>query len=313
MNNKYSIGEAAKITGVSTRTIRFYVEIGLLNCLTNADNNYRFFSENDLRRLEQILLFKSFGFSLEDIRLILSSTSNEAVDKVFNDNLANLKAKISDLCRRKEVLEAISKIYMSNGLEYLKNPYIIKELSYMNNVFIKTFNKLDTELQVMVLTELYHTGSLSHETLKSIGIESGSRTLSELHMIIIKSILNQVDRSAEKNIVKNLEKTDFKLSEEIKSALFTFDDVIMLPDKAIEKWLLKCDDRDLAIALKESSKYIKIRIFSNMPAERISKIKGLMDGSVEYKLYECYTSMTRLVSILQQMDFSGEITIHDIA
>jgi DNA-binding transcriptional MerR regulator len=313
MNNKYSIGEAAKITGVSTRTIRFYVEIGLLNCLTNADNNYRFFSENDLRRLEQILLFKSFGFSLEDIGLILSSTSNEAVDKVFNDNLANLKAKISDLYRRKEVLEAISKIYMSNGLEYLKNPYIIKELSYMNNLFIKTFNKLDTELQVMVLTELYHTGSLSHETLKSIGIESGSRTLSELHMVIIKSILNQVDRSTEKNIIKNLEKTDFKLSEEIKSALFTFDDVIMLPDKAIEKWLLKCDDRDLAIALKESCKYIKIRIFSNMPAERISKIKSLQDGSVEYKLYECYTSMTRLVSILQQMDFSGEITIHDIA
>jgi DNA-binding transcriptional MerR regulator len=308
MVDQYTIGKLSKISAVSPRTIRFYGEIGLLNCSKNADTNYRFYCEEDLKRLEQILLFKSLGFSLDDIKVILSSTNNKIVDEVFNRKLDKLEDEISELIHCKEVLIAIGKIYKASGLEYLNNHQLIREMSYMNNTFIKTFDKLDVELQIKVLTELYHTGSLSHETIKKIGSEPGSRILNELHMTIIKSILNKVDRNTEKNLMKNLEKIDSKLAEEIKSALFTFEDIVMLSDKTLEKWLVKCDDKDIIIALKESSKYVIARIFSNMPSERISQIKNLISESEEPTLDESYISMKKLIEILKQMDFSGEIT-----
>lgn len=47
----------------------------------------------------------------------------------------------------------------------------------MNNTFIKIFSKLEVELQIKVLTEIYHTGILSPETIKKIGSVPGSRIL----------------------------------------------------------------------------------------------------------------------------------------
>lgn len=175
----------------------------------------------------------------------------------------------------------------------------------MNNVFIKTFSKLDTELQIKVLTELYYTGSLSAETLRKIGPEPGSRILNELHMAIVKEILNKVDRNIEKKLIVRLEKVDADLSEEIKSALFTFDDIVMLPDKTIEKWLEKCDDADLVIALKCCNRYVSARIFNDLPSERLETIKSSLKESREYTLDESYSSMKKLVEILKEMDLYG--------
>lgn len=312
MGEKYTIGKLSKISGVSTRTIRFYGEIGLLNCTTNPDTNYRFYCEEDIKRLEQILLFKSLGFSLEDIRILVSSNNNEIVYKVFNTKLEDYEAKISELIHYKKVLMAIKMIYKVSGLEYLNNHHLIKEMSYMNNVFIKAFCKLDVELQIKVLTELYYTGSLSVEMQKKIGSEPGSRILNELHMTMVKSILNKVDMNVEKRIMENLEKIDSELAEEIKSALFTFDDIIMLPDKTIEKWLTKCENKDLVIALSESNKYLSKRVFNNLPCERLELIKNSLGENNEYTLDERYISMKKLIEILKQMDFSGEITINKI-
>jgi DNA-binding transcriptional MerR regulator len=310
MNDNYTIGKISKISGVSTRTIRFYCDIGLLGCSTNTETNYRFYSEEDIKRLEQILLFKSLGFSLDEIKIILASSDNQSVDKLFNEKLVDIETKVSQLIRCKEVLMAINNIYRKSKLGYLDNHHIIKELSYMNNVFVKMFSKLDSVLQAKVISELYYTGTLSNETIKNIATEPGFRILNELHMMLIKSIFNKLDRDVEKRLMEEIEKTDFNLSEEIKGAMFTFEDVIILSDKIIEKWLDKCDDRDLVIALKESSIYVRTRIFTNLSRKRLDLIRDKFNELTEYSLDESYIAMKNLVHILQQMDFSGEIDIN---
>lgn len=206
MADKYTIGKLSKISGISTRTIRFYGEIGLLNYSTDHNTNYRYYCEEDIKKLEQILLFKSLGFSLDDIKAILSSDNNETVDSIFKARSDDFEAKISELSHYKEALMAIRRIYTSSGLNYINNHYLIKEMSYMNNTFINTFSKLDTDLQIKLIAELYYTGSLSAETLKIIGPEPGSRILNELHMTIIKAILNKVDRNTEKKLIERLER-----------------------------------------------------------------------------------------------------------
>ncbi len=64
----YSTGQFAKLADVSVRTIRFYDRSGTLKPSYVNENGARFYTDSDLVRLQQILLLKYLGFSLEDIR-----------------------------------------------------------------------------------------------------------------------------------------------------------------------------------------------------------------------------------------------------
>ena len=64
----YSSGEFARMAHVSIRTIRFYDKQNILKPSQVSPSGARYYSDQDLARLQQILLFKFLGFSLEDIR-----------------------------------------------------------------------------------------------------------------------------------------------------------------------------------------------------------------------------------------------------
>jgi DNA-binding transcriptional MerR regulator len=70
---KYTIKEIADLAGVSTRTLRFYDEIGLLNPAAIGSNGYRFYDYESLLRLQQILFFRELEFPLDEIQLIMTS------------------------------------------------------------------------------------------------------------------------------------------------------------------------------------------------------------------------------------------------
>ena len=65
------ISEAARLTGVTVRTLHYYDKIGLLKPSAVTDAGYRVYSTDDLVRLQQILFFRELDFPLEDIRAIL--------------------------------------------------------------------------------------------------------------------------------------------------------------------------------------------------------------------------------------------------
>ena len=72
MNRTYTIGELAELAGVSTKTLRVYERKGLLLPLRNEENQYRMYTEDAVRKLEQIQLMKYLGFSLDQIESFLS-------------------------------------------------------------------------------------------------------------------------------------------------------------------------------------------------------------------------------------------------
>ena len=66
--------EFAKLTGVSVRTLHYYDEIGLLKpSSVDKQNGYRFYDENALLRMQEILFYRELVFPLKEIRIILSS------------------------------------------------------------------------------------------------------------------------------------------------------------------------------------------------------------------------------------------------
>ena len=71
---KLQIKEFAELTGVSVRTLHYYDEIGLLKpSFVDEQNGYRFYDENSLERMQEILFYRELDFPLKSIAEILAS------------------------------------------------------------------------------------------------------------------------------------------------------------------------------------------------------------------------------------------------
>ncbi len=71
MAGTYTVKQLSDLAGVSIRTLHYYDEIGLLEPETYGENGYRYYGEEALLRLQQILFFRELDFSLAEIQSIL--------------------------------------------------------------------------------------------------------------------------------------------------------------------------------------------------------------------------------------------------
>lgn len=69
--NTRTVGQIAKLSGLTIRTLHHYDEIGLLNPSEREDNGYRRYTDRDLERLRQILVYRELGLSLDEIASIV--------------------------------------------------------------------------------------------------------------------------------------------------------------------------------------------------------------------------------------------------
>ncbi|WP_377270241.1 MerR family transcriptional regulator [Peterkaempfera sp. SMS 1(5)a] len=67
----YSVGQVARLAGVTVRTLHHYDEVGLLSPAGRTPSGYRRYGAADLDRLQQILFYRELGFSLDDIASVL--------------------------------------------------------------------------------------------------------------------------------------------------------------------------------------------------------------------------------------------------
>jgi MerR family transcriptional regulator, thiopeptide resistance regulator len=67
----WTVGEAARLAKVSVRTLHHYDEIGLLEPSDRSEAGYRLYTVADLEQLQQVMLFRELGFTLDEIRAIM--------------------------------------------------------------------------------------------------------------------------------------------------------------------------------------------------------------------------------------------------
>ena len=99
----YSSGQFAHMAGVSVRTIRFYDKQNILKPSYVSPSGARFYTDSDLARLQQILLFKYLGFSLDDIREMTIGDT----DYHFLKNSLNLQKRlVQDRIEQMQLVES---------------------------------------------------------------------------------------------------------------------------------------------------------------------------------------------------------------
>ena len=93
---EYTVNKLAKLAGISTRTLRYYDEYGLLSPVRQSSNGYRIYGQKEVDRLQHILFYKELGVPLEEISKILSSQDFDGAN-ALQDHLSALLAKRNQL------------------------------------------------------------------------------------------------------------------------------------------------------------------------------------------------------------------------
>lgn len=93
---RLSIKQVSSLAGVSVRTLHFYDQIGLLIPQRTRENNYRFYTQESLLKLQQILFYREMEFSLDQIAAILNQPDFDRVE-ALEEHRDALKGKAKRL------------------------------------------------------------------------------------------------------------------------------------------------------------------------------------------------------------------------
>jgi Cu(I)-responsive transcriptional regulator len=110
----FNIGDAAKASGVSAKMIRHYESIGLIGTAQRTDAGYRRYSEQDVQVLQFIHRSRALGFSLEQIKTLLTlwqdkHRASKDVRAMAREHIAELDRKIAEMQAMRRTLEQLAR------------------------------------------------------------------------------------------------------------------------------------------------------------------------------------------------------------
>tara|TARA_R110002167_G_scaffold59944_12_gene169790 strand:- start:3860 stop:4276 length:417 start_codon:yes stop_codon:yes gene_type:complete len=108
-----NIGEAAKASGISAKMIRHYEGIGLIEQSHRSPAGYRIYSKNDLHTLSFVKSARSLGFSLDQIKQLLSlwqdrERASSDVKALALSHIKELDDKIAELSAMRNLLQSLT-------------------------------------------------------------------------------------------------------------------------------------------------------------------------------------------------------------
>ena len=164
----YTVRKLAQLSGVSVRTLHFYDEIGLLKPARVGENQYRYYEEEQLLALQQILFLRELGFELKKIQSVMGrpefdrvealrahrevlfkeqarmreliSTIDQTLDKLKGDR--RMKTKMKD----KDLYHGFAPEKQAEYEEYIKNRFGVDNEAWLESQkHVKKFTKADWE------------------------------------------------------------------------------------------------------------------------------------------------------------------------
>ncbi|RLE04500.1 MAG: hypothetical protein DRJ13_03520 [Bacteroidetes bacterium] len=117
----YTIKELANLAGVTTRTLRYYDQMGILTPAELGSNNYRYYDHDNLLRLQQILLYRELDVPLKEIQFMLSRPDFQLLPTLKNYQEALHKKNE----RYQELLRTTQKTInsLNKGINMVENEY----------------------------------------------------------------------------------------------------------------------------------------------------------------------------------------------
>lgn len=130
--NGLTIGKLSKMAGVTNDTVRFYERYGLVDPVGRSESNYRLYRKEDAARLRFIKRAKELGFSLNEIKDLLTLSQDPNATKAdiraqAEKKAENIKQRILDLSKILTALEHL--VELCDGHGSAKECPILKSLT----------------------------------------------------------------------------------------------------------------------------------------------------------------------------------------
>ena len=102
----FKIGELSRAFHIGVDSIRYYEKVGILNPIRNLENNYRFYTMEDFRRLALIRELLGLGFSTEQIRSLITDRTVQKTQQMLSSELSAIDEEINRLRYVRKNLES---------------------------------------------------------------------------------------------------------------------------------------------------------------------------------------------------------------
>ncbi len=104
-NQKFSIGQFAKLHEINKKTLMWYDEIGLLKPAVIGENGYRYYTYQQSSVLEMILMLRELNVPIKDIRKFLSARCAATFEDLLEENLYKIDQTIAHFTTLRDVME----------------------------------------------------------------------------------------------------------------------------------------------------------------------------------------------------------------
>jgi len=172
----FTVKQLSDLAGVTPRTLHHYDQIGLLKPSRIGDNGYRYYEEESLLRLQQILFYRELGLSLEDIKKIMGRRGFDVLS-ALESHKVEIGKRIMRLNRLVETVD--------NTISYLKGQKEMSEKQIFSGFTPEEEEKYAREAEQMYDPE---TVRESNRKWKAYGKEKQQAILAEGKQIYLEMV-----------------------------------------------------------------------------------------------------------------------------
>jgi flagellar motor switch protein FliG len=151
-----------------------------------------------------------------------------------------------------------------------------------------------------------HVAVVLHKRLATLG-EQSRRAYAGLRGVA--DLLNRLDMKTGKEILDSIEGEDPKLALSIRNLMFTFEDLLSVPEAGIRELLGQMDKKTLATALRGASEEVSTYIFKSMSSRAVEMLKEDMDVLGPVRQRDIGKAQLEAVSIARKLEAEGKLTL----
>lgn len=286
--------EVAKLGRLSSETMEEVLDEYYKMCLTQ-----KVMTDGGLEYARSVLE-KAFG----------EATANSLLQKMSK----SLQKKSFDFLRKIEIKDLVA------VLQYERSQIIALILSYLDSdQSAGVIEALPKEKRIQVVEAIAKMESASPEMIKLVESEMKKKFsgfLTTGHTIVggidyVAEVMNNMNRGNEKLIFDEMNRKDAKLADAIRKKMFVFEDITLLDNRSIQRFLRECDTKDLVFALKGvQDENLSSLIFSNMSSRMAESIRSDLEITTNVRLRDVEEAQQRIVNTIRRLEDEGELIIN---
>jgi flagellar motor switch protein FliG len=177
--------------------------------------------------------------------------------------------------------------------------------------------KLPDEVRIAVVKRMAQIRQFSPEIAETIGNvlqQKLGQAKEEKKQVSVRpenvsELMNHLEPATCRTILEAIEKENSELANDIRNLMFTFEDLVNIPENALRDWLAAVDKKTLGLALKGASEGVRDHIFKAMSSRAVEMMKEDIEALGRVRSKEVTKAQQEAVAIARTLEAEGKITL----